>query len=188
MSGELDLAAYTAYLAQYAYVYQALESRPPRSDDPAPLWNGARGEGPLDRMAAIDSDLRELGASDWRRAHPPLAATAAYVERIESLEPADVARYLAHHYTRYLGDLSGGQAIAKLVARHYGASESQLGFYRFEGIDSPVRFKRAYREAIDALDFTDDQERALLDEAQVAFALNSAIFDALDAHVTASAR
>lgn len=25
---------------------------------------------------------------------------------------------MAHHYVRYLGDLSGGQIVARLVARH----------------------------------------------------------------------
>lgn len=182
MAGELSIDHYTAYLAQYAYVYRALEHRPQAPGDPALLH-----EGSLARFGAIVSDLENLGAADWEESHPPLHATTEYVARLMSIDPLDVPRYLAHHYTRYLGDLSGGQAIAALVARHYGAVESQLSFYRFEQVDSPVTFKRSYREALDALDFDSAQDSALIDEAKLAFELNAAIFDALDARVGTAA-
>lgn len=174
MGGELDLAAYTRYLAQYAYVYRELEARSPQAGDPIFLTDPA-----LPRLAAIESDLENLGAANWEREHPPLPATQAYVDHLASISDADVPRYLAHHYTRYLGDLSGGQAIAALVARHYGATEQQLAFYRFDLIDSPVRFKRTYREGIDALTWTDEQQAALIAEAKGAFGFNAAIFEAL---------
>jgi heme oxygenase len=174
MGGELDLDAYVAYLAQYAYVYRALEARQAQASDPRFLTDPS-----LARYSSVVSDLEHLGAGDWEERHPPLTATRQYVEHLESLEARDVPRYLAHHYTRYLGDLSGGQAIAKLVARHYGATEQQLAFYRFDGIDSPVVFKRGYRDGIDALDFTPEQQRTLLAEAKAAFGFNSAIFEEL---------
>jgi heme oxygenase len=182
MAGELGLEEYSAYLAQYAHVYQALESRPPSDRELGPL------EAPeLARMEAIEGDLCALGVADWCDTHPALEATTEYVDRLLSLGTDEFPQYLAHHYTRYLGDLSGGQAIAVLMARHYGAADSQLGFYRFEGIDSPVRFKRAYRQAIDALEFTDAQDEDFIAEAKEAFRLNSALFDALDAHLGARA-
>jgi len=173
MGGKLSLAAYTAYLAQFAYVYRALESRNPAPADPH-LITDTR----LHRMAAIEADLAALGAPDWEDAHPALPATQAYVERLLAVAH-DVPRYLAHHYTRYLGDLSGGQAIAALVERHYGATPEQLGFYRFEGIDTPVRFKRAYREALDALELNATADAAFIEEACAAFTYNGAIFDEL---------
>lgn len=174
MGGELDLAAYVRYLAQYAYVYRVLEARAPQPGDPAFLSDPA-----LPRFASIQSDLEHLGAGDWEVTHPPLPATAAYVAHLESLDPTDVASYVAHHYTRYLGDLSGGQAIASLVARHYGATDQQLGFYRFSLIDSPVRYKRAYREQLDSLILDAAAEARLISEAKGAFHFNAAIFEAL---------
>jgi heme oxygenase len=104
-----------------------------------------------------------------------LPATAAYVGRLSGIDPTDLPRYLAHHYTRYLGDLSGGQAIARLVARHYGAREDQLSFYRFDGIDT-VPFKREYREGLDHLGFDESQVATFLAEASESFRLNSALF------------
>jgi heme oxygenase len=90
-------------------------------------------------------------------------------------------RYLAHHYTRYLGDLSGGQIIARLVARHYGATTDQLGFYHFEGIESVVPFKRAYRDALNGLDLDPAATDDFIEEVNTSYAFNSAIFDELAA-------
>lgn len=176
MGGELSLDEYTRYLAQLAWVYEALEERGSRPGDPA-VFDPA-----LARMAAIDADLSALGASDWRHAHPPLPATADYAAHLRAIADDDV-RYLAHHYTRYLGDLSGGQAIAALVARHYGATPEQLGFYRFEVADDDgvVRYKRGYREAMNALALSPHEVDVLVAEVRTSFRMNSAVFEALAA-------
>src|SRR6478752_1937696 len=60
MGGELSLDDYTRYLAQYAWVYEALEARGSRADDPEVF------DPRLARFAAIESDLAALGAADWR--------------------------------------------------------------------------------------------------------------------------
>jgi heme oxygenase (biliverdin-producing, ferredoxin) len=154
-------------------VYEALEVRGIRPGDPA-VFDLA-----LARMTAIDADLAALGASDWRESHPPLPETAAYAAHLRAIADDDV-RYLAHHYTRYLGDLSGGQAIAALVARHYGATPAQLGFYTFEVADDGVmRYKRGYRSAMNELALSPDQVDVLVAEVRESFRLNSAIFEAL---------
>lgn len=173
MGGELSLAEYTRYLAQLAWVYEALEERDSHEGDSA-VFDPA-----LARMAAIDADLAALGAPDWRTAHPPLPATAAYAAHLRVIRRDDV-RYLAHHYTRYLGDLSGGQAIAALVARHYGATPEQLTFYRFDVAErSAERYKRRYREAMNDLGLSPEQVEVLIDEVRASFRLNGAIFEEL---------
>lgn len=173
MGGELTIDHYAEYLAQYARVYKALESRPVAAGDPGILTDRR-----LDRAEAIACDLVALGAVSWEERYEILEPTQAYVDRLCEVH-GDVPRYLAHHYTRYLGDLSGGQAIGALVGRHYGATQDQLAFYRFEHIESPVVYKRAYRAGLDALNFTPAQEQAFLDEACLAFDLNAGVFDAL---------
>lgn len=173
MGGELDLARYVAYVAQFARVYRALEARSARPGDPTFINDRA-----LHRSAAICSDLEALGSPDWETSHPVMPSTAAYVDRIESVSD-DLPRYIAHHYTRYLGDLSGGQAIAKRVAEHYGATENQLTFYRFDGIERPGPYKIAYRSGLDALDLGAEDEKALIEEAKLAFRLNTDVFVAL---------
>ncbi len=171
MSGQLDLEAYGVYLAQLAHVYAALESREPSSDEPWML-----GDAALRRVPSIDADLAALGMPDWRSIRP-LPATVAYAEHVRSLE--GWLRPLAQHYTRYLGDLSGGQVVAAMLRRHYGATDAQLGFYRFDGIENLVQYKRAYRAGLDDLALTPLQQRELVEEARLAFRLNGAVFDAL---------
>jgi len=175
MDGELSLGDYTRYLAQYAWVYEALESRH-ASDDPAFLRDER-----LARFPSITADLDALGAGDWRRSHPALPATADYTARLRELTTGRMPEYLAHHYTRYLGDLSGGQAIGAMIARHYGASPEQLAFFRFEGIERPVVYKRDYRAALDALELDETQREAAIAEARRAFDHNAAVFDELGA-------
>lgn len=172
MGGELTLADYTRYLAQLAYVYEALETRRAQPGDPA-IINDAR----LHRSAAIAADLRALGVTDREEQHPPLASTRAYVALLERAQAAH--EYLAHHYTRYLGDLSGGQVIGSKLARLYDATPEQLHFFRFDEIEKPVIYKREYREALDALALSNVQADELIAEAQAAFGANSALFDEL---------
>ncbi len=177
MGGELSLDDYTHYLAQFGWVYEALESRAdvgPEVFDPR-----------LRRVASIESDLRALGAPDWRERFPALPATAAYARHLRSLVDSSdeldrTVRYLAHHYARYLGDLSGGQAIAALVARHYGATPEQLTFYDFSELGSVVHAKREYKERMNALPLDSAAVDALTAEVRVAFAHNGAIFDELN--------
>lgn len=173
MGGELSLVDYERYLAQYAWVYEALESRDRRASDPGII------DSALDRFAAIEADLAALGVDDWRTQHPPLRATAAYAAHLRGIAASDLPRYLAHHYTRYLGDLSGGQAIARLVARHYGATDAQLSYFRFDGIEAIVPFKRQYRDGLNALNFGREDSDQFVDEVNASYQFTSAIFDAL---------
>lgn len=176
MGGELDLAAYTLYLAQFARIYAALESRAVRPSDPAVLQDRR-----LDRASAIDADLAALGASDWRERIPALPATVAYAEHLRVLARDEPIRLVAHHYTRYLGDLSGGQVMATMLRRHYGATEEQLSFFRFDDLGALVPYKRGYRDALDAMELDAAERDVLVSEARAAFDANTAVFDDLGA-------
>lgn len=180
MKGELTLADYTRYLAQMAWIYEALESRTPSDDDFA-IYDSR-----LDRLAAIESDLVALGAAEWRTSHPALASTQRYVDRLGELVASNDPSFAAHHYTRYLGDLSGGQAISRLVARHYEATDEQLSFYRFDDIENHVHFKREYREQLDALPLSEEEAAAVVAEAIAAFEYNGALFEELSTAVAAA--
>jgi len=176
LSGELSLGDYTRYLAQFAWVYEALEQLVDRVSvvDRLELFDPL-----LNRLPAIETDLAALGVRNWRQEHPPLPSTATDIAHLRSFTSADDVRCLARHYTRYLGDLSGGQAIASLVARHYGAAPEQLSFYRFDGIESIVAYKRGYRDRLNALQLSSTDVDTLVSEVDAAFTYNGAIFDGL---------
>jgi heme oxygenase len=168
MEGQLSKADYVAYLNQLAYVYQALERKLPVA---APLPYSPA----LCRFDSILEDLERLEVEDFTQT-AMLPATAAYVDRLSELGGVEDVRLVAHHYTRYLGDLSGGQAIGALVQRHYGLSPAQTTFYKFPEIENIVRFKEQYRESLDALAINDLELQLLLDEVKIAFKLNQALF------------
>ncbi len=84
--------------------------------------------------------------------------------------------FIAHHYVRYLGDLSGGQMIGKKLSTVYGLGEAGTSFYRFEQIPDPRAYKIAYRAKLDALDLPEEQAAALVAEAQQAFRHNGDVF------------
>ena len=93
---------------------------------------------------------------------------------------------MAHHYTRYLGDLSGGQAIGRVLDRAFGLNGAGLSFYEFPMRPKP--YKDGYRARLDGLDLDQGDIARVVDEVKVAFALNQAVFDELTANLPAYRR
>lgn len=176
MRGRLDRAAYADLAAQQYGIYVALEGAARRMAD------NPRAQGllfaELTRTPSIEADLHHLYGPQWRDRIEVLPAARAYAERIEQVS-TDLPRYAAHAYTRYLGDLSGGQAIKRLVQRHYGLGEDGVAFYTFTAIPKPKVFKDLYRERLDALQLDPLEVEMAVAEATLAFELNTAVFAAL---------
>lgn len=177
MRGRGSLQDYIELVAQHHSVYEALEAAADRfAADPAFAPFHSPG---LARMPALEADLAHLIGDDWRDRISPVPATAAYAARIrEVAEEGWIAGLVAHHYTRYLGDLSGGQMIAKRVAKQHGLDREGVAFYDFGALGSLVDFKNEYRVALDVLgERLDAEERArMLDEVRAAYAFNTAVF------------
>lgn len=176
MRGELDRDAYADFLAQHHAIYVALE------DSGEKLRAAGVDSGivldELVRVPSLEADLEFLFGREWRTAIDVLPETLEYAARLRELD-SWLGGWVAHAYTRYLGDLSGGQAIRALVQRHYGLGEEGVSFYHFAAIPKPKVFKDTYREKLDALPFADDEVDAVVAEAQRAFELNTAMFRAL---------
>ncbi|WP_192497155.1 biliverdin-producing heme oxygenase [Gulosibacter chungangensis] len=176
LDGSLDINAWYHLLEQYRYIYSALEETAGKMRDNDPCLKLLSVE--LNRFDSIERDLVALSGRITVEPVGMLASTRAYVERI--LDTAnDAPRYIAHHYTRYLGDLSGGQIMHVWINRHYGLSEEESAFFRFEGIEKPVPFKRHYRESLDNLPFSEAEQQRLIDEANASFEANEQIFTEL---------
>ncbi|MFF4078250.1 heme oxygenase (biliverdin-producing) [Streptomyces sp. NPDC001777] len=176
LGGRLGVDAYTRYTEQLWFVYRALEegARELSSDPVAGPF--IRPE--LMRTAELERDLAHLRGAGWRAGLEPLPATAAYAARVAECARSWPAGYVAHHYTRYLGDLSGGQIIRDRAERAWGFARKGDGvrFYVFEQIPNPASFKRDYRELLDGLDADDLEKQRVIDECRRAFALNTAVF------------
>lgn len=179
LGGRLGVDAYARYTEQLWFVYRALEEGAAAlKDDPVA---GPFIQPELLRVAELERDLTHLRGAGWQAESAPLPATAAYAARVAECAREWPGGYVAHHYTRYLGDLSGGQIIRGKAEQTWGFARKGDGvrFYVFEGIANPAAFKRGYRELLDGLGevVPDELERQrIVDECKRAFALNTGVF------------
>ncbi|WOX09259.1 biliverdin-producing heme oxygenase [Streptomyces sp. N50] len=179
LGGRLGVDAYARYTEQLWFVYEALETGAERlAADPVA---GAFIRAELFRLPALERDLAHLRGAEWRSGLTALPATRAYADRVRECAEEWPAGYIAHHYTRYLGDLSGGQIIRDKAERTWGFSRKGDGvrFYVFEGIGNPAAFKRSYRELLDEVRVDDLEKQRIVAECKRAFALNTGVFRAL---------
>ncbi|MEE4425232.1 heme oxygenase (biliverdin-producing) [Streptomyces bugieae] len=179
LGGRLGVTAYRRYTEQLWFVYRALE-------DATEALAGDPVAGPflrpeLARTPELERDLAHLGGPSWHEGLQPLPATAAYAARVTECAHNWPAGYVAHHYTRYLGDLSGGQIIRGTAEKTWGFARKGDGvrFYVFEDIANPAAFKRSYRALLDALPVDEVEKQRVIEECRRAFRLNSAVFHAL---------
>lgn len=177
MSGKGSRNDYIALLAQHYFIYEALEEAAVRmADDPvAALFISPK----LARLPAIEADLEFLLGPDWRDRIAPLPSTTRYTARIREVGRSWPGGFIAHHYTRYLGDLSGGQIIRTLLQRQYGFETNGVGFYLFAEIAKPKLFKDTYRSQLDAVEWTDEERDRVIGEVALAFRFNTELFDDL---------
>lgn len=177
MSGKGSRDDYIALLAQHYFIYEALEEAAVRmADDPvAALFISPK----LTRLPAIEADLEFLLGPDWRDRIAPLPSTTRYTARIREVGRSWPGGFIAHHYTRYLGDLSGGQIIRTLLQRQYGFETNGVGFYLFAEIAKPKLFKDTYRSQLDAVEWTDEERDRVIGEVALAFRFNTELFDDL---------
>ncbi|TXS45120.1 biliverdin-producing heme oxygenase [Streptomyces sp. uw30] len=179
LGGRLGVDAYARYTEQLWFVYEALEAGAERlASDPVA---GPFIQPELFRQASLERDLAHLRGPQWRSRVSALPATEAYAERVRECARQWPAGYIAHHYTRYLGDLSGGQIIRDKAEKTWGFARKGDGvrFYVFEQISNPAAFKRSYRELLDAVRADDLEKQRIVAECKRAFALNTAVFRAL---------
>jgi heme oxygenase (biliverdin-producing, ferredoxin) len=171
LRGGLGKGAYAAYLARLRPIYAALEGAVRRHRNDAVI--AAFYDPALERLPAIEADLHCWSEDSPRSIGSP--AVGSYCRRLESIDNAPAL--LAHHYTRYLGDLSGGQAIGRTLDRVFNLGGIGLAFYAFPM--QPKDYKDNYRARLDALALQTEQVEIVLSEVKFAFRLNQALLDEL---------
>jgi heme oxygenase len=176
---------YIALVAQHWYIYEALERTAElmRRDPVASVFITDK----LTRLPALEADLEFLVGPDWRDRIEPLPTTRRYVDRINEVGATWAGGFVAHHYTRYLGDLSGGLFIGRLMARRFGFETNGIGFYIFDDIADPKAFKDVYREQLDAAPWDAAEQDRIIEEVLLAYQFNTDLFEDLAAAKSASA-
>jgi len=177
LRGERTRDDYISLVAQHYFIYEALEGATERMrhDPVAACFISDR----LTRLPALEADLSFLLGTNWRDRIGMLPATARYVERIKQVGASWVGGYVAHHYTRYLGDLSGGLHIGRVLRRQFGFDTNGIGFYIFGDIADPTEFKNVYREQLDAAPWDDAEKDRVIAEVLTAYRFNTEVFEDL---------
>ena len=171
LRGVVDPEEYRKLIANFYFVYRAMEEEISKNpivaviDDPV-----------LYRTNSLERDLRYYYGPNWRSIVSPTPACQEYVNRIRDV---DKLLLIGHHYTRYIGDLSGGQilkGIAEKAMTDLPEGEG-LHFYDFDKIEDAKEYKNEYRASLDALELDQSQIDAIIAEANYAFKLNMNMFD-----------
>lgn len=175
VAGTLSPTRIGEVFAQHLPVYRALEGTAARlADDPVVAPFLVAG---LARTPALEHDVALLLGADALETLRPSPATAEYVDRIEATA-AWPGGFVAHHYTRYMGDLSGGQYIGRALARAH--PDLDLHFYAFDAIASPKATREHYRACLDAAPWSSDEQERVVDEVLVAYDLTGRLLAELD--------
>jgi heme oxygenase len=150
-SGSIDPKLYATYLYNQFPMYELLEV----CAMPHGLFAGLPD---IRRAPAILADYMELWGSDNPDSPKIVPVVDEYIKYILSIKH-DPKKLMAHIYVRHMGDLSGGQMIAKRVP---GAGK----YYEFDG--DPNEIKNILRAKL-----SDD----LADEAKVCFDFATRFFE-----------
>ena len=184
LRGVLNPEEYRKLLANFYYVYSAMEEAISSTEDP--MVQQIRSES-LARKESLAKDLEYYYGYNWEKTIQSSQACETYVSRIKKVAEEDPYLLIAHHYTRYIGDLSGGQILKQITKRVLTPPEGEgLNFYDFTSIPNAKEFKTNYRMALDNLGCDEHQINALITEANYAFRLNMYMFDEIQGKASQS--
>lgn len=180
LRGTASRDAYIRLLAALHPVYNALELETCRLAVTDPLVARFQFQA-LHRTQALERDLYFVAGADWRRTVPQMEEAERYAARIRLVASSEPVRLIGHLYTRYMGDMAGGQILARIAERSLGLRRGEgLDFYDFPGVADLETMKALFRARLDELGNQPEQTGQLvIDEAVRAFRYNIAIFEQL---------
>lgn len=181
LGGRFERAQYVALLHNLHAIYATLEPLLLRHAQHP--WLAGIHDPALFRADALREDLRVLAGSpaEQEPAGSLQPATREYLARLQSLDRGAPQLLAAHAYVRYLGDLSGGQALARVVARALALTPpAGVRFYDFGPAAQVEQRTAAFRAGLARIPADAAGAQQLAAEAQRAFGLHGALFRELD--------
>jgi heme oxygenase len=141
----------------------------------------------LNRCETLEQDLAFYFGPDWRTSIKATPGAQQYVDRIHQVAAEAPELLVGHHYTRYIGDLSGGQILKNIAQKAMSLGEHDgLRFYEFAAIPDEKAFKANYRTTLDALPIDQAMADRIVEEANHAFHLNMTMFQELEGNLIAA--
>ena len=185
LKGVVDKASYRKLVADLYFVYGAMEEEVGKLTGHPVVGPVAMDQ--LNRREALEQDLAYYFGETWKDQIQPSPSATAYVERIHEIAKDSPELLVGHHYTRYMGDLSGGQILKNIAQKAMNMDgDDGLRFYVFDDIDDEKAFKTTYRSTMDELPIDQATADRIVEEANKAFHLNMNMFKELEGNLVAA--
>jgi heme oxygenase len=177
LRGQASRAAYLRLLVSLHAIYDVLErgleahaSHPSLAPLQAPDFA---------RREALEQDLRAALGDDWAARTETPGLAQEYATHLAQLAREHPVHLLAHAWLRYLGDLNGGQILARLMRNSPALAGMTTHFYEFPALPEPRAAAAAWKARLDALELDDATHEALVAEAIEGFRRHILLFRAI---------
>ncbi|OIP68281.1 MAG: heme oxygenase [Oscillatoriales cyanobacterium CG2_30_40_61] len=182
LKGTVEKTSYRKLAGNLYFVYSAMEEEMERHRNHPILSKLYFPE--LNRKQSLEQDLYFYHGANWKEEVQPSEATKSYVARIREISNSEPELLIAHLYTRYLGDLSGGQILKGIAQNAMNLQDGQgTQFYEFNDIPDEKAFKVNYRQQMDSVDIDQEMATRIVDEANDAFGMNMKMFNELEGNL-----
>jgi heme oxygenase len=182
LKGTVEKTSYRKLAGNLYFVYSAMEEEMERHRNHPVLSKLYFPE--LNRKQSLEQDLYYYYGANWKEDVQPSEAAKAYVARIRDVSNTQPELLIAHLYTRYLGDLSGGQILKGIAQKAMNLQDGQgTQFYEFNDISDEKAFKTNYRQQMDSVDIDQDMATRIVNEANDAFGMNMKMFNELEGNL-----
>ncbi|MBD2499788.1 biliverdin-producing heme oxygenase [Anabaena azotica] len=182
LKGVVEKSSYRKLVANFYYVYSAMEEEMEKHSQ-HPIVSKINFS-QLNRKHSLEQDLSYYYGANWRDQIKLSPAGEAYVQRIREISATEPELLIAHSYTRYLGDLSGGQILKNIAVTAMNLNEGEgTAFYEFADITDEKAFKAKYRQTLDELPIDDATGDRIVEEANAAFGMNMKMFQELEGNL-----
>ena len=184
LKGVVEKTSYRKLISDLYFVYKAMEEEIDRlvqEDHPVIKHIGFKE---LFRRQTLEKDLQFYYGNNWLDQITISESAQSYVNRIRLVANESPELLVGHHYTRYIGDLSGGQILKKIAKKALNLrGDDGLNFYEFKLIEDEKLFKKSYSETLNKLPIDQKIADNIIEEANEAFAYNMNMFRELEGNL-----
>ena len=181
LKGVVEKKSYIKLMSDLYYVYITMEYEIEKHKEHPIISKIYYPE--LFRSKSIEKDLEYYLGSDWKKQINLTNSCKEYLERIRQVSKTNPILLISHHYTRYIGDLSGGQVLKGIAQRALNVDDSGMNFYIFADILDEKKFKQDYRDTLDSLNLSQQDIDLIVEEANNSFRYNMKIFKEIEGNL-----
>jgi heme oxygenase (biliverdin-producing, ferredoxin) len=181
LKGVVEKTSYRKLVGNFYFIYSAMEEEMEKHKNHPILSKINFPE--LYRKQTLEQDLAYYYGANWREQVKLSPAGEAYVKRIRDLSEKSPELLISHSYTRYMGDLSGGQILKGIAQTAMNLTDGGTAFYEFPEIPDEKAFKANYRAALDEMPIDEMMCDRIVEEANDAFGVNMKMFQELEGNL-----